>query len=196
MASNSILFWKLFIPYRVVDRTNIVQRLITWTGQVQNDPQIHQFITFLNYLQGIVSLSKKELETHWIYNFANTCENCISFQQVVKSKLAVPNKVENKNIKARKTIPKKTREAIWKRDCGDNIAGKCYCCSVGISALGSWHAGHIVAQANGGTDTYDNLRVVCSPCNLAMGVENMEEFKKRCYPAYINSRDADDLGLM
>ncbi len=82
----------------------------------------------------------------------------------------------------RKTIPKKTREAVWKRDCGENMTGTCFCCSQSVTALGTWHAGHIIASANGGSDTVDNLRVVCSPCNLAMGTENMDVFKARCYP--------------
>jgi 5-methylcytosine-specific restriction endonuclease McrA len=82
----------------------------------------------------------------------------------------------------RKTIPKKTREAVWKKDCGDSTTGKCFCCSDTVTALGSWHAGHIIAQANGGPDTAENLRVVCRACNLAMGTENMDAFKARCYP--------------
>ena len=31
------------------------------------------------------------------------------------------------------------------------------------------HAGHIVARVLGGTDTLDNLRAECAPCNLADG---------------------------
>jgi 5-methylcytosine-specific restriction endonuclease McrA len=82
----------------------------------------------------------------------------------------------------RKTIPKKTREAVWKKDCGESMTGTCFCCSEALSALGTWHAGHIIAQSNGGPDTAENLRVVCRACNLAMGTENMDAFKARCYP--------------
>jgi 5-methylcytosine-specific restriction endonuclease McrA len=94
-----------------------------------------------------------------------------------------------------KTIPKKTREAVWKRDCGENMTGTCFCCSQSVTALGTWHAGHIIASANGGSDTVDNLRVVCSPCNLAMGTENMDAFKTRCYPPKAPGRFAH-LNLM
>jgi hypothetical protein len=183
MASNSIRFKNMFVAYNVIDRANIVNRLCMWVGQVQTDPKIQQFVNFLAQLQGLITLSKKELEGHWIWSLANSLEDCVSFQQVVKNKLAIPNKVDKKDVKTRKTIPKKTREAVWKRDCGDSISGKCYCCLSEVNVLATWHAGHIIANANGGTDTEDNLRVVCPECNLAMGVENMEDFKKRCYPS-------------
>jgi hypothetical protein len=81
---------------------------------------------------------------------------------------------------ARKTIPKKIREAVWRTAFGAESGGKCYCCSDLITS-DNWHQGHIVSHAAGGKDIEANLRPVCASCNLSMGVENMEEFKARCY---------------
>lgn len=81
---------------------------------------------------------------------------------------------------AKKTIPKKIRGAVWRKMFGTEIEGKCYCCSDKIT-VDNWHQGHIVSRACGGNDVEANLRPVCASCNLSMGVENMEEFKARCY---------------
>jgi hypothetical protein len=188
MASHSIQFKKMFVRHTPLDRANIINALSSWTNGITSDQKIHMFQNFLAQLQGFVSLPKKELEDHaWVWSLANSLNDCVSFQEVVKNKLAIPKKnidkvIQQKTAPPRKSIPKKIRETIWKRDCGDSVSGKCFCCSQGVSALGEWHAGHILAQCNGGADTPDNLRVVCVACNLAMATENMDEFKKRCYP--------------
>lgn len=187
MASPSIQFKKMFVRHTELDRANILNTLSMWVNQVQTDPKTSQFSNFLQQLQGLIYLPKKSLEIHHVWMLANSLNDCVSFQEVVKNKLAIPKKnidkvIQQKTAPPRKTIPKKIRETIWKRDCGDSVSGKCFCCSQSVSVLGEWHAGHIVAQCNGGADTSDNLRVVCIACNLAMGTENMDDFKRRCYP--------------
>lgn len=82
----------------------------------------------------------------------------------------------------RKQIPKKIRGEAWKAMFGPSTEGACFCCRKSLEIFDDWHAGHIVAQANGGPDTAANLRPVCASCNLSMGTENMDEFKARCYP--------------
>jgi 5-methylcytosine-specific restriction endonuclease McrA len=64
---------------------------------------------------------------------------------------------------------------------GDSMTGSCFCCKMILEALDDWHVGHIIAHANRGKDTVDNLRPVCISCNLSMGTENMDAFKERCY---------------
>lgn len=189
MASPSIQFRKLFVRLSVLDRINVVSALDKWTNTITSDPRISQFQNFLSHLQGLYELDSKQLVNHsWIWSLANGLNDCVSFQQVVRNKLAPPkndvNGMFDKTISVpRKTIPKKIREEVWRRDNVESISGKCYCCSQSLSALGDWHAGHIIAQCKGGADTSDNLRVVCIPCNLAMGTENMDDFRRRCYPS-------------
>jgi len=94
-----------------------------------------------------------------------------------------PNIIENTSpltIK-RRNIPKQIKEELWIKYNGDTFKGKCYCCKKEINHGGAWHAGHVIASENGGNDTVENLRPICAACNLAMGTENLYDFKKRCY---------------
>ena len=190
MASHSIQFKKSILKLNNLDRSNVINALSIWANGIKCDPKIHVFADFLQRLQSASHYTKKELDGDFmLWSLANTLNDCVSFQQVVKNKLSIPKKnieevfkKEEKKSDTRKTIPKKIREAVWKNQFGSTIEGNCYCCKEKISALSTWHVGHVTAQSNGGSDTTDNLRAICLPCNLSMGTENMEEFKKRCYP--------------
>jgi 5-methylcytosine-specific restriction endonuclease McrA len=191
MASPSIKFKKLLLKLEIVDRANVVSAISRWVNGIESDPKISQFRNFLGQLESNCFLGKKDLENNiMVWALAEGLNDCVSFQEVVKSKLAIPKKniddmlKKDKPVK-HKAIPKKTREALWTGQFGDTTKGACYCCKTDISVLGTWHAGHVIAQTNGGSDTVENLRAICLPCNLAMATENMEEFKRRCYPAPI-----------
>ena len=82
---------------------------------------------------------------------------------------------------ARTNVPKKTRLAVWARDCGNTSVGKCFCCAEEVTEK-SWECGHIKADACGGLPVLENLRVTCRECNRSMGTEHMDAFKARCYP--------------
>lgn len=86
-----------------------------------------------------------------------------------------------REVGARKSIPKKIRDKCWSSVFGKAESGTCHCCSEEIT-LTTWHCGHIIAHAQGGDDSLSNLRPVCGSCNCSMGTENMDDFKKRCYP--------------
>ena len=85
------------------------------------------------------------------------------------------------------SIPKTVKAQLWKCYFKNKGKGKCYCCDEKILSLGSWEAGHVIAQKYGGGDEIDNLRPVCSTCNKSMGTMNMDEFKKRYFP--VNQND-------
>jgi hypothetical protein len=81
----------------------------------------------------------------------------------------------------KKTVPKVVRDLAWNRWIGEDVAKhKCMCCEINEIRMNSFHCGHVIAEANGGKTTVDNLRPICSACNLSMGTENMEDFKQRC----------------
>jgi len=87
-------------------------------------------------------------------------------------------------IAPRKPLPPKKRSDLWKREFGDKPVGECYVCSMELvkKEKTSWHAGHILAHANGGSDTdLTNFVIECRDCNLAHGTENPIEYKKRNY---------------
>lgn len=69
----------------------------------------------------------------------------------------------------------------------------CFCCQlVAMDILSSdWHAGHIVAEANGGIKNIDNLRPVCSGCNQDMNTKNMYSYMKEKYEKTATDQKVD-----
>jgi hypothetical protein len=89
------------------------------------------------------------------------------------------SQVEQKQRK--KTIPKVVKDLSWNKWIGENVARhKCLCCETNDISMSSFHCGHIIAEANGGLMSVENLRPICKACNLSMGTENMNDFKRRC----------------
>jgi len=76
----------------------------------------------------------------------------------------------------RKKFNKVQREQIWKHYIGDNMNGKCYCCSRDISFT-TYEIGHVHPVVLGGDDEIENVRVICGLCNRSMGTTNLEDFK-------------------
>jgi hypothetical protein len=97
----------------------------------------------------------------------------------------------NKSVLQRKRagIPSVVRDRLWQRDSPDTTTSGCVCCRRSVSFFGSedsqdqFHAGHFVSVKNGGSDDIDNLRILCSACNLGMGSRNIDEFKAQYFPS-------------
>jgi len=81
----------------------------------------------------------------------------------------------------RRRIPKKLRSDLWIKYCGEKYNGKCYVNPNHKVTIDSFHCGHVKAVKNGGTNNIDNLRVICSGCNLSMGIQNLEDYKREHY---------------
>lgn len=81
----------------------------------------------------------------------------------------------------KKAVPKVVKDLSWNKWIGEDVARtKCLCCGVNEIKMNSFHCGHVLAEANGGTTTVDNLRPICAACNLSMGTANLDDFKKQC----------------
>lgn len=79
----------------------------------------------------------------------------------------------------KKAIPKKIRELVWNQWIGHDVASSmCTCCEKTPIKNIEFHCGHVIAEANGGTMQIDNLRPICAGCNLSMGTQDMNDFKK------------------
>ena len=126
---------------------------------------------------------KMDIDEEPIININKTINqksNIIETNEIINKK---PNIVEtNILITKRRNIPKQIKEELWIIYNGDTFKGKCYCCKKEINHGGAWHAGHVIAAENGGDDSVENLRPICPACNLAMGIQNLYDFMKRCYP--------------
>ncbi len=81
----------------------------------------------------------------------------------------------------KKSIPKVMKDLCWSKYVGDTVGKtKCMCCETNEIKMNDFQCGHVIAEANGGKTTVDNLRPICKACNLSMGIENLNDFKKRC----------------
>jgi hypothetical protein len=110
----------------------------------------------------------------------NDEERCLYFLSCKEELDSI--RIPARGPEARKTIPKKLRLQVWKRDFEDvDVMGTCYCCGDEISFDKNYEAGHIIAHAKGGSDTADNLRPVCQCCNRSMYMQNMDEFKRQYF---------------
>ena len=77
-------------------------------------------------------------------------------------------------------IPKIKKQEVWYHYIGDEIGKiKCLCCNINDITQLEFHCGHILPKSKGGEMSLNNLRPICSKCNLSMGNENMIEFMNR-----------------
>ena len=75
-----------------------------------------------------------------------------------------------------KSLPKAVRLALWNNTFGERQGvGTCCCCGRELTQQ-SFEAGHVQAASQGGSDTLDNLRPICGPCNRSMGNMNMNAY--------------------
>tara|TARA_B100000902_G_scaffold101935_1_gene104287 strand:- start:13 stop:354 length:342 start_codon:yes stop_codon:yes gene_type:complete len=73
--------------------------------------------------------------------------------------------------KVRKSnIPKAIREQVWLKNFGKIYESPCYVhwCDNIINVF-DFHVGHDVPESKGGTLDINNLKPICSRCNLSMG---------------------------
>lgn len=191
MSYPSIIFKKLLCKYNRQERHYILTNLLAWLNREENRNETTQLYTFIQDLYQFNShLDEKAFKDHYTWNIARNHDTNAHFQQIVKSKLAVPLQVHIPSVQTqtqpqthppRRNIPKKVRGELWKQYFNTSTSGSCYCCKSSLDAFGDWHAGHIIPRTQGGSDTQENLRPICGSCNLSMGTENMDAFKARCY---------------
>jgi 5-methylcytosine-specific restriction endonuclease McrA len=77
-------------------------------------------------------------------------------------------------------ISTRERFITWNERVGIEV-GRTLCdvCEENYISQQDFHCGHIIAEANGGTTTLDNLIPICSTCNNGMGTTNMMEYKEQ-----------------
>ena len=67
-------------------------------------------------------------------------------------------------------IPKALREQVWLHFNGQRYNSKCYVrwCKNKIDVF-NFQVGHNIPESKGGPTVLENLRPICSRCNLSMG---------------------------
>ena len=68
------------------------------------------------------------------------------------------------------SIPKRIKELVWTTYVGEVYFSKCYIlwCNNIINVF-NYHTGHDIPNSKGGTLDIQNLKPICSNCNLSMG---------------------------
>ena len=80
----------------------------------------------------------------------------------------------------KETIPRALREQVWITYIGKNYDAKCIVswCNNIISTF-DFHVGHNIPESIGGSTDINNLRPICSRCNLSMGSRySIDEWNK------------------
>jgi hypothetical protein len=79
-------------------------------------------------------------------------------------------------------IPKHVKTLVWNKYIGsDKAEAPCVSCRSQKISIRDFHCGHVLAEANGGDSTINNLRPICAPCNLSMGKRSMNEFTQEFF---------------
>ena len=85
--------------------------------------------------------------------------------------------------KRKQKIPKVLKDQVWEYTNGEKGTAKCYVCNHTKIKMNNFTCGHIIPESKGGKMEVNNLKPICSKCNLQMGTQNLEEFKKIHYPS-------------
>jgi hypothetical protein len=81
------------------------------------------------------------------------------------------------SVTSKAKIPKAIKQLVWNFYVGEDVGRtECFCCGVTKVTQLNFVCGHVLAEANGGKVTVDNLRPVCSMCNSSMATKNMIDF--------------------
>jgi 5-methylcytosine-specific restriction endonuclease McrA len=77
----------------------------------------------------------------------------------------------------KKYISSTLKRLVWNKWIGEEVGkAKCCCCNTTDIVQMSFHAGHIIAEINGGKTAISNLMPICQNCNSSMGRMNLYDF--------------------
>ena len=81
----------------------------------------------------------------------------------------IKKKSNVKKKRKKRKIPFKLRQQVWLNTNGKNYECKCFVdwCSNTIDVF-NYQVGHDIPESKGGTLSLDNLKPICSNCNLSM----------------------------
>ncbi len=88
--------------------------------------------------------------------------------------------------KEKEKIPKALREQVWIQTIGKKFEAKCpiHWCKNYITPF-DFHVGHNIPETKGGTLEINNLKAICSRCNLSMSSQyTIDEWQKLAKPKH------------
>jgi 5-methylcytosine-specific restriction endonuclease McrA len=73
------------------------------------------------------------------------------------------------------------RQEVWEKEFGNALHGKCPLPNCSIILFkhddSTFHCGHIIPKSKGGRKILENLRPICSSCNVRMGSYTWDEYE-------------------
>ena len=73
------------------------------------------------------------------------------------------------------------RQQVWEKEFGNALHGKCPLPNCNIILFKqhdpSFQCGHIIPKSKGGKKILENLRPICSTCNVRMGYYTWDEYE-------------------
>lgn len=94
-------------------------------------------------------------------------------------------------------IPNQLKIQVWDKYIGkDTAIAKCYCCRKTEIRSRTFTAGHVLSEKDGGKTTVENLRPICSICNLSMKTMHMRDYIEKCFPENISKFDKNKAPLL
>ena len=125
---------------------------------------------------------KSDKLNFWLGMYCETSEEYIYewVKDIIKDETGLI--LKKRKRKRKKNIPKTLKKEVWKKYIGNKIKDLCFCCRINtINFMDNWSCGHIISEKNGGKTNINNLRPICTPCNLAMGTKNLYIFRDNHY---------------
>ena len=84
----------------------------------------------------------------------------------------------------KKKIPAALRAAVWNTHVGEEFGRvPCPVCKTNNITQLNFNCGHVIAEANGGTASVENLLPICGTCNSSMGSMNLHKFTRKYFPS-------------
>ncbi len=160
---------------------------------VYNVYEMSLFSVFTDVVSlGVTALVDKFAQMNPFGSVAAAIKRCNQCRKEISS--AVDSKYGGVCGKCYRRLPKKERKkhvripptqdvkiAVIRRDFNGKLDGKCFVCGQQL-LYDNVVMGHIVPHKDGGDVTPENLRAICSGCNLAMGDENLYSYMQRRFP--------------
>jgi len=88
-----------------------------------------------------------------------------------------------KKKRRRKSIDPNLRKEVWDTYIGQATSAKCFCCWTNpitpFTYCNTFHAGHIISHAHGGSENIENLLPICRDCNMNMDAEDWDDYIDR-----------------
>jgi hypothetical protein len=99
-------------------------------------------------------------------------------KRATKKEISESAEKEDSKKPKKKTISQLMKRRVWAKHIGEEIGkSKCLCCNMSDITQLTFNCGHIIAEANGGELTVDNLLPICQSCNSSMGTQNFHDYK-------------------